>query len=146
VAEFVVQGLDGILNSLQEFEALPDYVKDDILNAQADALIPEIQERGKAYGVEDTGTMLKKIKKGKVRHNKKGRYIVVAPRGTRIRVGKNGKATKITNAEIGFLQNYGTRHQKAKPFWSDTVEMSERTVTKAGEEVLDRYLKEKLNL
>lgn len=146
MAEFVVQGLDKLMGSLQAFEAIPDHVKDDMLNAQADALIPELQKRGLAYGVQDSGKLLKSIKKGKVRHNKKGRYIVVAPRGSRSRKGEDGKIHKITNAEIGFLQNYGTRHQKARPFWTDTVEISAQTVYKAGEEVFDRYLKNELDL
>lgn len=146
MAEFVIDGLDGLMESLSQFEAMPDHVKDDILNAQADALIPELQERGRAYGVQDTGDMLKKIKKGKIRQNKYCRYVVVAPRGTRTRKTKSGKSQRIKNAEIGFLQNYGTRNQPARPFWTDTVEISAQTVFKAGEKVFDQYLADELNL
>lgn len=146
MAEFVIQGLDGLMKDLRSFEAMPDYVKDNILNAQADALIPEIQERGRAYGVEDTGEMLRKIKKSKIRENRYCRYITVAPRGTRTRKTKNGKVQRIKNAEIAFYQNFGTRKQKALPFWTDTVEISAQTVFKAGEEVFEQYLRDELNL
>lgn len=145
MAEFVVQGLDGFMASLQQLADIPDNVRDDILNAQADALIPEIQERGRGYGVKDTGDMLKKIKKGKIRQNKDGRYIVVAPRGTRKRVTKEGKVHKTKEAEIGFFANYGTRHQPARPFWTDAVGMSAATLARVGRERFYKYLDE-LNL
>ncbi|MBQ7778387.1 MAG: hypothetical protein IJ396_07750 [Oscillibacter sp.] len=143
MAEFSVDGLDGLIASLQEVAEMPEEVQDEILHAQADALIPEIQKRGYAYGVVDPesgsgGKMLRSIKKGKVRMRKGYRYIVVAPRGTR----KRGK-TKTTNAAIGFFNNYGARGIPARPFWTDAVETSARTVEKAGMEPFDRYLQSK---
>ena len=140
MAGFEVNGLDALMLSLQEVEALPEHLQDEILNAQADALIPELQERGRAYGVEDSGKMLKSIKKGKVRRNKNGRYIVVSPRGTRRRGGKS-----VSNSEIAFLNNYGTRHQSARPFWTDTTEISAKTLFRIAERHYDEWLKS-LNL
>ena len=54
-------GLDEFLLSMEEVEAMPEYVQDEMLNAQADFLIPEIQARGRAYGV-GSGNLLKSIK------------------------------------------------------------------------------------
>jgi len=140
MAEFHCDGLDGLLEDMQAIETIPDYVKDAILNAQADALIPEIQERGRAYGVEaeGSGKMLRSIKKGKIRVNKTSRTLTVSPTGSRVR-GK--KRTK--NSEIAFLNNYGTRHQKARPFWTDAEATSAKTVTVAGANVIDEWLKSK---
>lgn len=138
MAEFTVDGLDGLIASLREVAEMPEEVQDEILNAQADALIPEIQKRGRGYGVDDTGKMLRSIKKGKVRMGKGYRYIVVAPRGTR----KRGNS-RTTNAAIGFFNNYGARGIPARPFWTDAVELSARTVEKAGMEPFDRYLQSK---
>lgn len=146
MAEFVVQGLDGFADSLRQLAELPEHVQDDILNAQADALIPELQERGRAYGVENSGKMLRSIKKGKVRVNKDGRYIVVAPRGTRKRVSeRTGKVHKVKEAEIGFFANYGTRNQRAMPFWTDTIQISAATLIREGRRVFYAYMDE-LNL
>ena len=126
--------------SMQEIAEIPDEIIDAILNAQADALIPEIQERGRGYGVEaeGSGKMLKSIKKGKIRIKKKSRSITVSPTGSRAR-GK--KRTK--NTEIAFLNNYGTRHQKARPFWTDAEKTSALTVTAAGEQIVDKWLTSK---
>lgn len=138
MAEFSCNGLDELMVSMQEIEVMPDDVKDELLNAEADALIPEIKERGHAYGIPD-GKMLQSIKKGKVRTSKKGnKGISVYPAGSRIR-GKK----RTTNSEIAFLNNYGTRHMQARPFWTDSETTSALTMQKAGEGVVDKWLKSK---
>ena len=135
MAEFSCNGLDDLMLSLQEIESIPDDVKDEILNAEADVLVPEIRDRGKGYGIPD-GKMLQSIKKGKVRTSKKGnKAIPVYAAGSRTR-GKK----RIKNSEIAFLNNYGTRHQQARPFWSDTEELSAKTMTAAGERIVNKWL------
>ena len=133
---FKVSGLDEFSLSLQEMAELPDSVQDDMLNAQADFLITEIQERGSAYGV-GSGNLLKSIKKGKPKRGKKGdRKIIVAPRG------KN-KTSGTPNGYVAFLNNYGSRHNVAKPFWTDTVTLSEKSLDKVAATVYDQWLKSK---
>ena len=141
MAEFYFSGVDELELSLKEIEELPDDIADEMLEAQADILIEEIQRRGEGYGVKapGSGKMLRSIKKGKAKRGKNGtRQIVVAPRGTRVR----GKM-KITNAEIAFLNNYGTKNQQARPFWSDAEKTSEKTMETAAAEVHDRWLTSK---
>lgn len=129
-------GLDEFLLSMEEVEAMPEYVQDKMLNAQADFLIPEIQARGRAYGV-GSGNLLKSIKKGKPKRGKKGgRQMIVAPRG------KN-KTSGTPNGYVGFLNNYGSRHNTAKPFWTDTVSMSEKSLNQVAATVYDEWLKSK---
>ncbi|MBQ2997256.1 MAG: HK97 gp10 family phage protein [Oscillibacter sp.] len=143
MAEFHFSGVDELELSLREIEELPEEVVDEMLEAQADVLIDEIQNRGEAYGVmaPGSGKMLRSIKKGRPKRGKNGtRQIVVSPRGTRKR-GKEGKKT--SNAEIAFLNNYGTRHQQARPFWSDAEKTSEKSMEKAAAEVHDKWLNSK---
>lgn len=138
MAEFSFSGINELELSLREIEELPEEVADEMLEAQADVLIDEIQNRGEAYGVmaPGSGKMLKSIKKGKAKRGKNGtRQIVVSPRGSRTR-GKK----KTSNAEIAFLNNYGTRHQQARPFWSDAEKTSEKSMEKAAAEVHDKWL------
>lgn len=136
MAGFSFSGLDDLILSMAEVEAMPEYVQDEILNAQADVLVIEIQRRGEGYGVHDSGKMLASIKKGKAKRGKKGgRQIVISARGER----KNG----VSNGEVAFLNNYGTRHQKARPFWSDAEKLSEKTMQSVGFAVYDRWLKSK---
>jgi len=136
--EFSVSGLDELMLSMKEIEEIPEAVVDEMLNAQADVLIPEIQERARAYGVVDSGKTIKSIKKGKPKTKKGLRFIVVKPYGTRIR-----KSQKISNAEIAFLNEYGTRETPARPFFRDACEISAKTMTKAAFGIYDRWLKSK---
>ena len=133
MAQLEFSGLDDLIVSMEQISEIPVEVLDEILNAQADVLVPEIKERAIGYGVSDTGDMIRSIKKGKAKRGKHGgRQLVVSPRGKR----KDGK----TNAEVAFLNNYGTRHQMARPFWTDAEKVSERSMDKAGGNVYDKYL------
>lgn len=137
MAQFSVSGLDELMLTMQEVAVIPEDVIDGILNDQADALVEHIKLRGEGYGVVDSGDMLKSIKKGKAKRGKKGgRQIVVSARGRK-------RGSKTTNAEIAFLNNYGTRHQKARPFWSDSEKLSEMTFKKIARDHIDHWLKSK---
>lgn len=141
MAELSMDGLDGLITSLDELKDVQQEIGAEMLNEMADTLVPEIVQRGRAYGVGEiagTGKLLKSIRKGKVRSNKYKMSIDVKPYGTRIR-----KKQRISNSEIGFYVNYGTRHNKALPFFSDTVELSQKTITAAGERVFHDWLNSK---
>lgn len=144
MAEFAFSGIDELEATLQEIVEIPEDVVDEMLNAQADVLIDELQQRGRAYGVSPSEKLLKAIKRGKPKRAKSGnRQVVVAPRGTRTYVTRKGDIRKRTNAEIAFLRNYGTRHLKALPFWSDGVKVADRTMMRAAADVHDRWLRSK---
>lgn len=143
MAKFVVSGLDELIYDFEQLYAIPDEEWDALLEEEADYLAGQIKLRGEGYGV-GSGTLLRSIKPGKPKPGKSsGRQIVVAPRGTRKR-GKE-KVQRITNAEIAFHVNYGGRGSAAKPFWTDTVEMSRATLDQMTRDGLDRILK-KCNL
>lgn len=134
--EISFDGLEGLMLSMKEISVIPDEVKDAMLEAQADFLADEIRKRGEGYGVQDSGDMLASIKKGKPKKGKNGgRQIAVSARGRR----KNG----VRNSEIAFLNNYGTRHQKARPFWTDAEKASESTMSKISSEIYSDFLKSK---
>lgn len=143
MATFNVEGLDDLLLSLTEISQIPEDVQDEMLNGMADALVPEIVERGRGYGVELTGKMLKSISKGKAKTLQGVRTISVKPRGYQTHGGKGLKKQKISNEEVAFLQNYGTRKQQARPFFTDAVAISEKTMQKAAEHIYDLWLKSK---
>ncbi len=136
MAQFEFSGIDDLILSMEQVEALPEYLVDAILTEQAEVLAEEIRLRGKGYGVEDSGKLLSSIKPGKPKKGKKGgRQIVVSARGSRKRGNR-----KVNNGEIAFLNNYGTRYQKARPFWSDAESMSEQTMRRVAREIYDRWL------
>ena len=90
-------------------------------------------------GVEDTGLTIRAIKKGKVKIKKDGsRVIYIYPSGTRERGEK-----RIRNAEIAFINEFGKKGQKARPFVRTANEKSAEATTQAAADVYDRFLKSK---
>lgn len=139
MAEFSCSGLDEFMLSMQEIAELPDEVVDEMLNAQADVVVEAQRRQGKAMGVHRTGITIKSIKKSKIKLRKDGtRAIYVSPMGTRKRGNK-----RVRNAEIGFVTEFGTRKQKAKPFIKTANEKSAAETTAAGAEVHHRWLESK---
>ena len=137
MAEFGVTGLDELMLSMQEIAQIPDDV-DEILNAQADVTVEAQKAAGRQMGVEDTGITLQKLKKGRVKLRKGQRVLYITPTGSR----KRGK-TRTRNAEIAFINEFGKKGQKARPFIKLGNEKSAEAATAAGFRVYDRWLKSK---
>ena len=131
MAEIGFSGMDDLLFSMEELAKIPEEVQDAMLNAQADVVVQAQKRSARTYGVEETGEMIRSIKKGRVKRGKGGeRVIYVTPTGTR----KRGNTTT-RNAEIAFTNEYGTRDQPARPFIRDANETSAKETTEAGAEV-----------
>ena len=138
MAEFKAGGIDELMLSLQEIASIPADVQDEMLNAQADVVVAAQQAKGRAYGVEDTGLTLRKIGKTRVKLKKGVRVIYVYPQGSR----RRGKITT-RNAEIAFVNEYGKRGHRARPFIRDANAESEKQTTEAAAAVFDRWLTSK---
>lgn len=137
--EFSVSGLDELMLSMKEIEEIPEDVVDEMLNAQADVLIEAQKAEGKTMGVHRTGLTLSKIRKTKVKRTKGGgRAIYVYPHGSRKRGEKSTR-----NAEIAFVNEFGKRGQRARPFIHTANERSAEKTTKAAFVIYDRWLKSK---
>lgn len=138
MAEIGFSGLDELMLSMEEIAQIPDEVQDAMLNAQADVVTAAQKARARAYGVQDTGLVIFSIKKGKPKRKKGVRVIYITPSGTR----RRGKQT-VRNAEIAFINEYGDRRQRARPFIRDANEACAEATTQAGFEVYDKWLKSK---
>ena len=142
MAELQVSGIEGLMLSLKEIAEIPVDVKDDMLNAGADIVVPALKRKIVAYGILDTGTTERSIQKSKPKTTKGGgRVIYVNAVGSRTR-GKNKKTTT-RNAEILFLNEYGTKKIKARPAVRDSAEESAEAVERAQADIYDKYLKSK---
>jgi len=141
VAEFTFQGIDDLILSMQEIEELPVEVQDEMLLAQAEVTAEAQRKAAAAYGVQDTGLVIRKIKPGKPKWRKGVRVIYITPTGTRTRGRKNPR--KVRNAEIAFVNEYGKRGQKARPFIRKGNEDSAKAATEAAMKVYDRHLTSK---
>lgn len=138
MADFSFGGVDDLMLSLEEVAQIPEDVQVEMLQAQAEVVAKAQQQYGRLYRVQDTGVMLSKIKPGRPKLRKGVPVIYVTPSGSRLR-GKK----RIRNAEIAFINEYGKKGQKARPFIRAANEASAEATTRAGLEVYDRWLKSK---
>ena len=135
MAEFRAVGLDELALSLQEIAEIPEDIQDEMLRAQGNIVAQAQRESAQRYGIQRTGTLIRSIKPGKVKLDKHGsRVLYVPPVGSRVRGGK-----KTTNAEIAFLNEYGTRKQRARPFMRDANERSAEAATQAAADIYYRW-------
>lgn len=151
MAEFGFKGLDELRLSLKEVAELPTEVVDEMLNAGADVLVPaqrrETAKLGKVGGYRNagqkrdysTGGTERAIKKGRVKIAKNGsRVLYITPAGSRTR---HGKTTR--NAEVAFLNEFGTRTIHARGFMKAANEQSAGAVEAAEAAVYDKWLQSK---
>lgn len=145
MAELSFTGLDELILSMQEVAEIPDNIQDEMLNAGADVVVRAQKKAAKDMKVKDTELTINSIKKTKVKVKNGKRVIYVYPQGTRIRGdGKDGKPVRVRNAEIAFINEYGTRRrQTARPFVRYGNESSAEETTQAQAAVYYRWLESK---
>ena len=138
MANFSVDGLDGLMEDLAALARDTDSFADEMLDEQADILVRSQQkEIGSQWiGPYSKGISPKNIKKGKVTKTKDGKKIVVSPKGSR----KRGKK-KVRNAEIAFINEYGKRGQAPRPAIRTANTKAESSIGKVAEDMLDKHLK-----
>lgn len=112
---------------------LPVELIDELLTAEADVIEPLIRENAKKMlsGPYSTGLSAKSLTRKPPGYGKdKSRQLVLVWRGTRREFIKNGKAVRrkeIRNAEVAFLNEYGTRNNPPRPFISDGIDRGEKS-------------------
>ena len=138
MAEFKVDGIDGVMLSLSEVAEIPEDVLDEMLQAQADIAVPAIKAKGRSYGLVRTGKMVESIRAGKPKRVKGVRCQYITPTGSRLRGN-----VKTRNAEIAFIAEYGKRNQKARPFMKDAIEAAADSMEQAAAARYDAWLQSK---
>ncbi len=150
MAEINFKGLDEVTLSMQEVADLPDEVIDEMLNAGADVVARAQREEalklGKLGGYRNdgqtidwsTGETARSIKKGKVKIKDGKRILYVTPTGSRSRGN-----TTVRNAEIAFLNEYGTKTIHARNFLYIANEKCAAETTAAQAAVYDKFLESK---
>lgn len=167
MAEFRASGANDLMLSLKELEEIPHEVQYQMLDAGADVLIAAQKNSVRAKGLVKDKKLLnsisahRKLSKDKYgyfspsvlvypegQHHKYRRRVVTkvykrSKHGRTYTVGGNLKT--VTNAEVGFIQNFGARHRGIRPTsWMDTAnEQAAGAVEAAEAAVYDRWLKSK---
>ena len=142
MARFEVDGADALISDMDELARLPNEVIKDILNAEADVILPaqrdEIEKQWR--GPYSLGISAKSIKKTGVKKELDGSSISIYPQGARER-GKK----KIRNGEIAFINEYGAprRGIAARPAIKTATAKKEQEAVEAGERAYHAYLNSK---
>lgn len=163
MANFSIDGLDELMLGFDAISDLPDDVADEMLDAEADIVLPaqrsEAEKLGMYSGYDthnnsrdtsatnflpgqtesySTGDLARSIRKGKtkIKDGKRSKSIYFS--GSR----RRGK-TRIKNSEIAFFNEFGTRTINARNFVWVANEKSADAAVEAAAKVYDKYLKSK---
>ena len=133
MASFEFGGIEELMASLNEIAALPDDVAEQLLLAEAEVVEKQQKQTGHAMGVHRTGVTLSAISHGKLKKTANGgRAIYVTPPGV------NSKGTR--NAEVAFINEFGKKNQKARPFIKTANELCADEAVDAAAKVYASYL------
>lgn len=114
MATLELEGFEDLATSLQRFAAIPEEELKRMVVNMAETALPKIKSKGEALGVRDPMSdvhILDKMKIGKFKKTLTGGYVDITFSGTRMR-----NETRTRNAEIAFVNEYGKRSQRARPF------------------------------
>lgn len=139
MAGLSVNGLEELMFSLEEIMELPDGMALEMLEAEA-KIVEEAQVyQGMKEGVYDTGTTLCSIGHGKMKRTQNGgRVMYVYPQGTRERGEK-----KVRNAEVAFINEYGTRTLEPRQFIRKANELAADAAVQAAAQIYGAFLDSK---
>ena len=135
---FHIEGMDGLMSALDKIADIPDEVKTDALKAMADLAASEIKKCGKSMQVRDPTSnvhILDSISPKKAVVSANGGYADVVFSGSRTRNG-----IKTNNEEIAFENEYGNRHQIARPFVGTAMAKNADLITALGLKILGDWI------
>ena len=138
MASVEFSGFDDLDEALHRLGQPPDDVKAKALTEMANVAAGKIKSQGEALGVRDPESdvhILDKIKVNKPKLNKDGGICMITFTGTRTR----GR-TRTRNAEIAFLNEYGTREDNARPFIGQALTLNEKAIVDPGAEILGDWI------
>ena len=131
--EMQVSGMKGLMIAIEKAGEIPENVQKEMVDAKATVTADSLRYFAakmltgpyNEYGVARSVTQ----KKPKMR--KSGAYEEIIFKGT-----QHGNRL----AEIAFVNNFGTKSQKARPFIKEAIEDARDPGSTAAKKVLDEYL------
>lgn len=140
MARIHVEGIDGLENLFGNISRIPNSVINEMLHAQADVVVKAQEETAATMlkGRYSTGELAQSIKKGRITNSKSGKQIKIKFDGVRTR-GKIKKSVT-SNAEIAFLNEFGTKEINARPFIRTANEKCADEAVEAAEKIFDRFV------
>ena len=139
MAEFTTVGMEEIEKAFLRMEEVAVRAVPQMLKAGADVLVEAQRAEALAMGLNETGNFVKSIKATVVKGDDTEKYVDVYPQG-RAKHGNDRKGDKsnVRNATIGFVAEYGTSSQQARPYMTTANAKAHEKVIDAELEVWER--------
>lgn len=138
MAKLELNGFDDLCEAFNRISDIPDEVTSRALDEMAKVGETKIRETGQSMGVRDPESdvhILDKIKRKKPKITPEGGFSVVTFTGKRRR-GK--KETR--NAEIAFINEYGSRKVKARPFIGTALAKNEDQIVQPALDIVGDWI------
>jgi len=138
MASLELLGFEDLDDAFRRISDIPDDVTADALDAMAQVAAEKIKQSGEAMGVRDpesTVHILDKIKPTKAKITSFGGYEDITFSGSRTRGN-----TRTRNAEIAFINEYGSRTQDARPFIGKAMIQYEEQIAAPGEKIVGDWI------
>lgn len=132
-------GLEDIIGAFERREQATVEAVPKMLQAGADVLIKTQKAEAKAMGIEETAGFIQSIKATAIKGDDTEKYVEVYPKG-KAKHGNERKGDKsnVRYATIGFIAEYGTSSQQARPYMTVANAKAQEKVTEAQREVWER--------
>lgn len=139
MAEFNTVGLEEVEKAFLNMEEAAVRAVPEMVKAGGAVLAEAQKEEARAMGLNDTGGFVNSIKATKVKGNETGKYVDVYPQG-KAKHGNDRKGDKrnVRYATIGFVAEYGTSSQQARPYMTAANEKAREKVVEAELEIWER--------
>ena len=138
MATLEIEGFTGLEDAFRRIADLPWSVTEEALGQMAAVAAAEIRSTGESMGVRDPESdvhILDKIKPAKAKKTETGGEQRITFSGTRTR-----HKTRTRNAEIAFINEYGKRGQKARPFIGTAMTQNEDKINAPAETVIGDWI------
>lgn len=138
MATLELEGFAGLEDAFRRIADLPWSVTEEALGQMAAVAAAEIRSTGESMGVRDPESdvhILDKIKPAKAKKTETGGEQRITFSGTRTR-----HKTRTRNAEIAFINEYGKRGQKARPFIGTAMTQNEDKINAPAETVIGDWI------
>lgn len=139
MAEFSTVGLEAVIEAFGKREQATVAAVPKMLKAGAEVLVEAQKTEAKAMGIEETAGFINSIKPTAVKGDDTERYVDVYPQG-RAKHGndRKGDRSNVRYATIGFVAEYGTSSQAARPYMTVANEKAREKVVNAQLEIWER--------
>lgn len=135
MAKFSTEGLEKVIEAFSRREKAAVTAVTKMLKAGADIVIEAQKKEARAMGIVETGGFINSIKATPIKGDEREKYIDIYPQG-KAKHGNEGRGDKknVRYATIGFVAQYGSTTQPARPYMTVANE-------KVHEKVVDEQLK-----